>query len=166
VSCIVVAVAEVDEVRRTLHAYCRMLDERDLDGLMRLVYLADAVDDRKRGQPLAGHGQIRAYFENAFEHVAATVHLLSNIDVTIEDDHASAYSRVTAYHWMTGGDPVRPADFVLLGSYDDELLRTPEGWRISRRVVGALGPAGLAAGVLPEVFAGFGGTDASSLTQR
>jgi hypothetical protein len=159
-----VAVFEADEVRRTLHAYCRMLDERDLDGLMRLVYLPDAVDDRKRGEPLAGHGQIRAYFERAFGHVAATAHLLSNMDVRIEDDRAWAYSRVTAYHWMAGGDPVRPADFVLLGSYDDELLRTPDGWRISRRVVGALGPAGLAAGELPAVFAGFGGADTSSLT--
>jgi hypothetical protein len=163
----VVAVSEADEVRRTLYAYCRMLDERNLDGLMRQVYLLDAVDDRKRGEPLTGHEQIRAYFERAFEQVDATAHLLSNIEVTIDGDRAdraSAYSRVTAYHWMAGGDPVRPADFVLLGSYDDELLRTPDGWRISRRVVGALGPAGLAAGELPAVFAGFGGTATSSLT--
>ena len=41
-------------------------------------------------------------------------------------------------------DPARPADFVLLGSYDDELVRTTDGWRIRRRVVGALGPGGLA----------------------
>jgi hypothetical protein len=157
-------VPDADEVRRTLHAYCRLLDERDLDGLMRLVYLPDATDDRKRGAPLAGHQQLRAYFERAFVHVAATAHLLSNIDVTIEGERGRAYSRVTAYHWLHGGDSVRPADFVLLGSYDDELVRTAHGWRISRRTVSALGPAGLAAGELPAVFAGFGGTEGSSLT--
>jgi hypothetical protein len=45
----------------------------------------------------------------------------------------------------------------LLASYDDELVRTERGWRIARRVVGVLGPAGLAAGVMPEAFLGFGG---------
>lgn len=83
--------------------------------------------------------------------------MLSNVDVAIDGDRAHAYSRVTAYHWMFGGEPVRPADFVLLGSYDDVLQRTDAGWRIARRVVGALGQAGLSAGALPEVFAGFGG---------
>lgn len=156
--------SEEDDVRRTLYAYCRMLDERDLGELMNRVYLPDAVDDRKRGAPLTGHEQIRGYFERAFEQVAATAHLLSNVEVTVDGGRAASYSRVTAYHWMSGGNPARPADFVLLGSYDDELLLTPDGWRISRRLVGALGPAGLVAGELPEVFRGFGGAAASSLT--
>jgi ketosteroid isomerase-like protein len=152
------------EVRRTLYAYCRLLDERDLDAVINRVYLPDAVDDRRRGTPLVGHEQIRQYFERAFETVAATAHLLSNVEVSIDGDRATAYSRVTAYHWTFGGEPTRPADFVLLGSYDDELARTPDGWRISRRVVGALGPSGLAAGALPEIFAGFGGSTSSSAT--
>jgi hypothetical protein len=156
-------VAEIDEVRRTLHAYCRLLDERDLDELMRRVYLPGATDDRRRGAPLHGHQEIRAYFAAAFEHVAATAHLLSNIDVDLDPDgrRATAYSRVSAYHWLAGGDPVRAADFVLLGSYDDTLVRTDAGWRIAQRVVGALGPAGLSQGALPDVFAGFGGRAAN-----
>jgi ketosteroid isomerase-like protein len=150
-------VAEVDEVRRTLHAYCRLLDERDLDKLLQLVYLPDAIDDRKRGAPLRGHAQLHDYFASAFEHVAATAHLLSNVDIDIDGNRASAYSRVTAYHWTRGGDPVRAADFVLLGSYDDVLVRTDAGWRIAQRTVSALGRAGIGQGVLPDVFAGFGG---------
>lgn len=151
--------ADADEVRRTLHAYCRLLDARRLDELLERVYLPDAVDDRKRGAPLRGHAQIRDYFAAAHEHVATTAHLLSNVDVDIDaaGDRARAYSRVTAYHWTHGGDPVRAADFVLLGSYDDVLVRTDDGWRIAHRVVGALGPAGLGHGALPAVFAGFGG---------
>jgi ketosteroid isomerase-like protein len=151
-------VSDADEIRRTLHAYCRMLDERALDRITD-VYCADAVDDRKRGRPLQGHDEIRAYFQRSFGLIEYTAHILSNVDIEIDVDgsRATAYSRVTAYHWLVGGDRVRPADFVLLGSYDDELVRTGAGWRIARRVIGALGPAGLAAGELPEVFAGFGG---------
>jgi ketosteroid isomerase-like protein len=156
-------VAAVDDVRRTLHAYCRLLDERDLDELMRRVYLPDATDDRKRGTPLRGHDEIRGYFAKAFEQVASTTHLLSNIDVEISGDgtRATSYSRVTAYHWTFGGEPVREADFVVLGSYDDELVRTDDGWRIDHRVVGALGQAGLSQGTLPPMFAGFGGAQAA-----
>lgn len=157
-----------DEIRRTLHTYCRLLDERDLDELMRRVYLPDATDDRRRGEPLRGYDQIRAYFAAAFEHVASTAHLLSNIDIDVAPDGGSAtsYSRVTAYHWVFGGAPVRAADFVVLGSYDDELVHTHDGWRIKRRVVGALGQAGLSQGTLPAVFAGFGGAQSPSGTQR
>jgi hypothetical protein len=150
-----------DEVCRTLHAYCRRLDERDLDTLLDEVYLPDAVDDRQRGEPLRGHAAIRAYFERALIGLRATAHLLSNIDVSIEGPEgviAHASSRVTAYHWsMESTEPNGPADFVLLGTYDDRLLRTPAGWRIQTRRVGALGPSGLASGELPSVFAGFGG---------
>ncbi len=146
------------EIRRTLHTYCRMLDERDL-GRLEQVYLPTATDDRKRGTPLAGIGELRAYFQRSFEHVEYTAHMLSNVDIDLHADgeRATVYSRVSAYHWLSGGDPVRPADFLLLGSYDDELVRTDDGWRISSRVVGALGQAGLAAGSLPAVFSGFGG---------
>lgn len=150
-----------DEVRRTLHDYCRLLDERDLDELMRRVYRPDATDDRKRGTPLRGHVEIRAYFAKAFELVASTAHLLTNVDISVDGDTATSYSRVTAYHWLSGGDPVREADFVLLGSYDDTLVHTADGWRISHRVVGALGPAGLGHGTLPAAFAGFGGASPS-----
>jgi ketosteroid isomerase-like protein len=150
-----------DEVRRTLHAYCRRLDERDLDALLDEVYLPDALDDRQRGEPLRGHAAIRTYFERALAQLRATAHFLSNIDVSIEGPEgslANASSRVTAYHWsIDSHEPNGPADFVLLGTYDDSLSRTPDGWRIRTRRVGALGPSGLASGALPAVFAGFGG---------
>jgi ketosteroid isomerase-like protein len=155
-----------NEVRRTLNAYCRLLDERDLTALLASVYLPDAIDDRQRGTPLHGHDEIRRYFERAFGQVAATAHLLSNVDVWIDGGRATASSRVTAYHWGYDGAPNRAADFVLLGSYDDELHRTADGWRIARRRVSALGPTGVAAGQLPEVFAGFGGKRSSSITQH
>jgi ketosteroid isomerase-like protein len=147
-----------DGVRHTLHAYCRRLDQRDLDTLLDEVYLPDAVDDRQRGTPLHGHDAIRDYFAAALSRIHATAHMLSNIDVLVQGSTARASSRVTAYHWTTPPTgAAQPADFVLLGTYDDDLTLTSHGWRISRRVVGALGPTGLAAGRLPEVFAGFGG---------
>jgi ketosteroid isomerase-like protein len=145
-------------VRRTLHAYCEHLDEQDLGALMDQVYLPDAVDDRQRGEPLRGHDAIRGYFERALRTLRATAHLLSNVDVAIEGATARASSRVTAYHWSRQSSAsTGTADFVLLGTYRDRLRLTEDGWRIEHRLVGALGPSGLAVGALPAAFAGFGG---------
>jgi ketosteroid isomerase-like protein len=151
-----------DEVRRTLHTYCRRLDERNLDALVDEVYLDDAVDDRQRGVPLRGRAAIKQYFAQALTSLSATAHILSNVDVDVIGDTARSTSRVTAYHWLNADElPAgRGADFVLLGSYDDTLHLTAAGWRIARRMVGALGLSGLASGRLPTVFAGFGGTAA------
>ncbi len=148
-------------VRRTLHAYCRLLDERRLDELVATVYTADAIDDRQRGAAMRGRAEICAYFERAMTNLRATAHLLSNVDVTLDPTGrtAEATSRVTAYHWSepAPAGSTGAADFVLLGTYTDRLCRSAGGWLIQHRVVGALGPNGLAVGALPPVFAGFGG---------
>ena len=152
---------ETADVLRTLHAYCRLLDERRVPDLVAQVYTEDAVDDRQRGAPLRGRAEIGTYFERALERLRATAHILSNVDVVLDPSGrtAEATSRVTAYHWSdpapTGAGGV--ADFVLLGTYTDRLRLTDGGWLIEHRIVGALGPGGLAAGALPAVFAGFGG---------
>ncbi|WP_375476525.1 nuclear transport factor 2 family protein [uncultured Jatrophihabitans sp.] len=145
-------------VRRTLHAYCSLLDARRIDDLVSTVYAPDAVDDRRRGEPRRGRAAIKDYFERALGTISATVHLLSNVDVEIDGDRARATSRVLALHWNTPTAPgAAPSDFVLVASYDDSLVRTADGWQIARREVDALGPAGLAFGALPAIFAGFGG---------
>lgn len=148
-------------VRRTLHAYCRLLDERRLDDLVVEVYAEEAVDDRQRGEALRGRQQIHDYFASALRRLRATVHLLTNVDVEIDStgQSATASSRVIALHWNEPAGPDGPdaADFVLLGSYTDQLRLIDGAWLIVHRTVRALGPTGLAAGVLPQVFAGFGG---------
>lgn len=152
--------AEAQAVENVLHAYCRLVDDRDGEGLALKVYAADAVDDRRRGAPLRGHREIVAMFRRAWTVLDATAHLLSNVEVEVSGEVAHASSRVTAHHWLSESARLgraRPADFVILGTYEDELRRFPEGWRISHRVVGALGPGGVAAGTLPEEFRGFGG---------
>ena len=70
----------------------------------------------------------------------------SNVDVTVagsgEDLRASAYSRVTAYHWMFGGEPVRPADFVVLGY---PVVSMTEAWTHQGSKTNLLGDAADAA---------------------
>ncbi len=151
---------EVEGIRETLYRYCRLLDERQPLELVRSVYLPEAVDDRQRGAPRRGHDELIAYFEAALVLLEATVHLLSNVEIELHGDTATTRSRVVASHWFVGSalfGKVRPAECVLVGAYEDTLVRQADGWRISHRLVRALGPGGLLFGQMPEAFRGFGG---------
>jgi hypothetical protein len=56
----------------------------------------------------------------------ATRHEISDIQVEIGDDAATAQARVRATHWL--GDRT----WVVAGSYDYALIRADTGWQVSR----------------------------------
>lgn len=88
------------------------------------------------------------------------MHALSNLQITVESDAAIAFTYVQAMHWWHATrerGPIRPADFIVGGTYTDELARTVDGWRITPRRVGYRGPVGLMHRVLPPTSIGFGG---------
>lgn len=58
----------------------------------------------------------------------ATQHSISNHVVEVDGDTARATAYVHAHHVKAHAE-----DFVVEGVYRDELIRTPEGWRISDR---------------------------------
>jgi SnoaL-like domain len=63
-----------------------------------------------------------------------TYHRLTNFTISVDGDRATARSYV---HAVLQAIPDDPASWVeALGHYDDELVRTPEGWRIARRTTG------------------------------
>ncbi len=79
-----------------------------------------------RDAVVAGHVQRRA--EGVAGPTAGVRHMLSTSVVEIDGDRAIARS-----HWQlfrTSGD----FTLVGMGVYTDELVRTPEGWRLARRV--------------------------------
>jgi 3-phenylpropionate/cinnamic acid dioxygenase small subunit len=74
-----------------------------------------------------------------------TYHRMTNFVINAEGDRATARSYV---HALLMAIPDDSASWVeALGHYDDELVRTPDGWRISRRTTHiARVQAGAAAG--------------------
>jgi hypothetical protein len=67
-----------------------------------------------------------------------TQHLIGNHRVQVDGHTATVISYVRAFHLAAGVgrmDRARPDQFWdFLGEYRDTLVRTPDGWRISRRV--------------------------------
>lgn len=109
-----------------LHAYCRALDEMDLDAIAAL-FTEDCVVSY--GPSLESRGAARLVADLArLWRWRRTSHHLSNVTIRVDGDGAEAESYVIAWHEAPDG---RTA--TLFGQYRDRLVRTGQGWRIARR---------------------------------
>lgn len=65
---------------------------------------------------------------------AGTRHMLSCVTVEVHEDRASAVARS---YWTLAGARDGTLTILMMGEFSDELVPTPDGWRIARRVVRA-----------------------------
>jgi ketosteroid isomerase-like protein len=115
------------------HRYCAALDGRRweaLDG----CFIPDAVAVYG-GVPGEHHGldAIKAICRASLQPLDASQHLVANHLVDLAGDTATSRCYVRAQHCrrgLTGGD-----NFMVAGTYEDDWRRTPDGWRIARRVL-------------------------------
>ncbi|MET9224539.1 nuclear transport factor 2 family protein [Lentzea sp. NPDC003310] len=96
---------------------------------------------------------LSAYVESlsgAFSAFKATHHAITGHVVEIDGDTASVRAHVRAEHWYP--DEAGVPRWLVVGFYDNEAVRTPAGWRLSRVKLTAVHqenaprPAGLLAG--------------------
>lgn len=120
----------------TVVATARAVDAQDYAALAQL-FTPDGTLVRPGGQAAQGRAAIAAAYA-ARDPDRMTQHLLSNFLVEpLGPDRARARCAVllwTSRHSLEGGPKGRAADAAqLLGEFEDELVCTPEGWRIRRR---------------------------------
>ena len=121
------------EIETVLVRYVNAIDTRDFDALD-AVFTPDArIDYTAMGGMAGSYAEVRPWLADVLPRFPAYYHLLGNIAATIDGD--SAHSRTACFNPMTvelaGG--VRQTMFLGLW-YIDDWLRTPEGWRITRRI--------------------------------
>jgi hypothetical protein len=138
-----------DAIEDVLLRYCYLVDvAREPRRLGEEVFTADAVDNHGVG-PWRGREEIGEKQAEVIARFSGTAHVLTNVRIEVDGDTAHSHSYVTAWHWLAESEAGAPADFVVVGTYVDDLQRTPEGWRISYRRFRPLGRAVLAIGELP-----------------
>jgi hypothetical protein len=85
------------------------------------------------GQPdvdLVGSKAIAAFFEPIYGGAIELVHHLSQVtNLKIQGDRATATTMIVEYARPKGGGKL----MLVLGDYVDDIVRTQEGWRFSRR---------------------------------
>ena len=121
------------EVGEVLCRYAHALDAEDWASMREDVFVADAVVNFPELEPLVGIDAIVGLISGMVVGLDATQHLVGTTVVAVDGDSATARGYVRAQHFAAGapgGD-----EFTVVGTYEDELRRTPGGWRIARRTM-------------------------------
>jgi 3-phenylpropionate/cinnamic acid dioxygenase small subunit len=110
--------------------YASGIDRRDWD-LFRTCFTPDCEADYGDAGTFAGVEALTEFMIASHAEMGHTLHRINNIAISVSDDIATARSYVDAVllapDGATGVNPI--------GYYDDELVRTDDGWRIARRTV-------------------------------
>lgn len=126
--------ADRAEIHDLVVRYGWAIDTKDWE-LLDTVFTPDAFVDYSSnpGGVKGPYPEVRAWLARMLSPFPVTQHLMTNVDVTLAGDSATARTMVVnpqgaatragPLHWFWVG-----------GRYDDDLVRTPDGWRIARRV--------------------------------
>lgn len=118
-------------ITQLLAHYCLTLDHDDIDGWVAL-FTPDAVYE-VYGRAFQGHEGLRKLMIGA----PGGLHLGGPPAIAMVDaDHATAQQNLLFLERVEG--------IMRSAVYDDELVRTPDGWRIARRRCRFIVPEGLA----------------------
>ena len=125
---------DIEAIRLLLTAYGRELDRRDFKAYAAL-FASDGVWDGGFGAA-AGPAEIQAMMEKSIGGAPITgaqsnFHLLSNFEIEVDGDVATAWSRWT----FVAQDPDKRARVLHAGRYDDALVRERGRWKFQRRTV-------------------------------
>jgi 3-phenylpropionate/cinnamic acid dioxygenase small subunit len=126
----VLEIREKQAITEILFAYCAHLDRMDLDALASL-FTDDCHVDYGPEERMQSNGsmQLRRDLSRMWRW-KRTSHHLSNVVITLDEDHrhADALSYVMAWHERPDGSTA-----TMMGQYRDRLVRLGDQWRIAHR---------------------------------
>ena len=130
-------------IQQLLVDYATAIDQRRFDDLDR-IFTPDAyIDYRAMGGIDGRFPDVKAWLAGVLPNFPAYYHLLGNVDIRLSGDTATG--RTMCFNPMKLNDGPRGQErsdsgdqrgqilFCMLW-YDDEFVRTAEGWRMTRRV--------------------------------
>jgi 3-phenylpropionate/cinnamic acid dioxygenase small subunit len=124
--------ADILAIQNLLATYAFALDEKDYDALDD-VFTPDAVFDYTATGGIAGDwAKIKPWLKAALSRFPVTQHLVGLPRIRLAGDRATCATMLINPMLLKheGSDLI----FFVGGTYRDDLVRTAQGWRISRRV--------------------------------
>jgi hypothetical protein len=129
---------DLAHIRRLVEAYAIAMDENDLDAFDRifvpegaLVVLAPGRDEPLgtfQGPGPEGVGLVSILMDQLYRN---TLHHITTHVATVDGEGATGVTYCLAYHMVDGADG---GELETLGvRYEDEYVRTPQGWRMGTR---------------------------------
>jgi len=129
----IAALEDREAIRVVLRDYGRLLDERRFEEFGQLfaedgLYVAGATT---RGPKAIADGLRRTFAGNSLGLAEPNFHVLFNERITLAG--LKAISTSQSFFVAPGADGAPRV--VMMASYEDELVKTPGGWRFAKRVV-------------------------------
>ena len=123
--------ADKEQISEVLVRYATGIDFKDWP-LLRSCW-ADEIDvDYQQLGRFTSPDTLTATMRQLHENMGPTYHRMSNFVIAVEGDRATVRSYVHAVLMLQPDDASNWVD--ALGHYDDAFVRTPDGWRIRKRV--------------------------------
>lgn len=128
------------EVEEHIFRYPHLLDSGRIDEVAEAIFVEDAVLEFGDLR-FEGRNEIGDIFLKMTATLNGTSHNVTNVMIVLDGDTAKANFRILAWHWMRADsdDPIAEQQMLAVGGYEDELVRTAEGWRVKYRRSYALG---------------------------
>jgi ketosteroid isomerase-like protein len=125
------ALQDRTDIADVLYRYSSAVDSFDRDGI-RSALADDIWAQYGNGDPVTGADALADWITQATATCIWQHHLLNVYHVTIDGDEAKTLSYLTSYQ-VFEEDP--NAAIILVARYHDELKRTSDGWKISKRIM-------------------------------
>jgi hypothetical protein len=121
------------EIQQLFTDYADALDTLRIDNMDK-VFTPDAyIDYRAMGGIDGKYPEVREWLKKSLVNFSNYYHMVGNVSIKVDGDKAT--SRIVCFNPMGVPMPDGSTQMMFLGLwYNDELVRTPDGWRISRRV--------------------------------
>ncbi len=120
--------AAKQDIAEVLVRYATGIDRRDWE-LFRSCFTADCRADYGDIGTWESIDTLTDFMVTAHAALGHTMHRISNIAIDVQGDHAAARCYVDGMLMAPDGQ----SGFNPHGWYDDEFVRTSDGWRIERR---------------------------------
>jgi hypothetical protein len=118
---------DVQDIIDTTLRYAWALDTKNIDDLD--TVFAPEATGLLRGMECASRDQIKDRIGRAIARFEVTQHITTNHQVTVTGDTATCRCQLQSQHIK--GDH----QLLIGGYYEDQLARTPDGWRITYRLM-------------------------------
>lgn len=117
------------EISDVINRFATGIDRRDFS-LFRRVFTEDCRVEMGDYGSFDGVDAIARFEETSHAQAGHTLHRMTNCVIDIDGDRASARTYVDA--WIMSQD--NASEINAVGFYDDDVVRTDDGWRIKHRV--------------------------------
>ena len=118
------------EIAEVLVRYATGIDRRNWD-VFRSCFTADCLAEYEGIGTWESADAITDFMATAHARMGHTMHRISNIAIDVHANGDRAAARCYVDGILMAAD--EESGFNPMGFYDDELVRTPDGWRIAHR---------------------------------